>query len=466
MIADSVRIERTTPRLSGASPHERSPRCATTPRLAAGLFVFLGLLLPACAPKIVEPRVDDSDYIFPEFKRGELSSPDEKALRGAWNDVLTGRLARAEQTVTRLLAGRSGPRPVRVVRGFIALRGKRPADAEAIFASVLKAHEDDTAALVGLASAKRMMGLLDDALPFYLKAVRLRPHDAALVRRTGEVKLAVAEAAIGRAASLAAEGRKPEAIGMLRKALEVAPELSPIRLELADLLIEAGRRTEALAVLTAAEEADRNIAMRIASIRFEDGDLDAAERALRAGLVDLAEDPDGAALLARIKERRSFLALPEPLRAIGEASRVTRAELAALVVVRIDALRARKPTAASPVASDLSRTWARSYILRAIELGLMDVYPNHTFQPSGVVRRGELAVVAARVLDLAGWGKGNAAAPRDMSPSHLQYSSAVRVLGAGVMQSTATGAFEPWRIVSGAEVKSVVDALVRFSAQR
>ena len=53
-----------------------------------------------------------------------------------------------------------------------------------------------------------------------------------------------------------------------------------------------------------------------------------------------------------------------------------------------------------------------------------------------------------------------------MSPSHLQYSSVVRVLGAGVMQNAASGAFEPWRIVSGAEAKAVVDALARLSAPR
>jgi hypothetical protein len=94
----------------------------------------------------------------------------------------------------------------------------------------------------------------------------------------------------------------------------------------------------------------------------------------------------------------------------------------------------------------------------------MDVYPNHTFQPSGAVRRGELAVVAARVLDLVGWGRSNVTPPRDMSPSHLQYASVLRVVGAGVMANTRSGAFEPWRLISGAEAKAVVDALARLSA--
>ena len=188
--------------------------------------------------------------------------------------------------------------------------------------------------------------------------------------------------------------------------------------------------------------------------------------ALRRGLKNVAEDTEGAALLARIKDRRASLALPEPLRAIGDALRITRAELAALVVERVGALKSRQPAARGEVASDLSRTWARPQVLRAIELGLMDVYPNHTFQPSGVVRRGELAVVAARVLDLVGWGRSNGPAPKDMSPSHLQYSSVVRVVGAGVMQNAPSGAFEPWRIVTGAEAKTVVEALTRLSASR
>lgn len=431
-----------------------------------GAALALALVLPACGPKVATPQIDDADYVFPEIRRGELTSRDEKTLHRAWEDILAGQTARAEQSVGKLAASRPDLAPARVILGFAALRAGRLKDSDGIFGSVLGAQPNDVAALVGLASVRRKQGLLDQALPLYLKAERLRPKDAALGRRASEVKLAVAEAAIARAGSLSAEGKKAEAIVMLQRAIEVAPELSPVRLELADLLVESGRRTEALAVLAAAQDADRNITMRIASIRFEDGDLDGAEAALRRGLRDVAEDTEGAALLARIKDRRASLALPEPLRAIGEAARITRAELAALVVERVEALRSRKPAGRGEVASDLSRTWARPQVLRALELGLMDVYPNHTFQPSGVVRRGELAVVAARVLDLVGWGRSNGPAPRDMSPSHLQYSSVVRVVGAGVMQNAPSGAFEPWRIVTGAEAKGVVDSLARLSAQR
>ena len=429
-------------------------------------IVLTGLVLVACGPRPQAPRTDEIEYVFPEIRKGELSPRQEKDLHRAWDDVLTGRTDRAEQAANRLLSERPDLRPAQVVLAFAALRANRTQDAETLLSAVLVAEPNEAAALLGLASIRRRAGELERALPLYMKAQRLRPRDESLARRVSEVKLAVAEGAIAKAESLSAEGRKADAIAMLQKALEVAPELSPVRLELADLLVEAGRRPEALSVLGAAQDPDRSIAIRVATIRFEDGDLEGAEAALRRGLRDVADDAEAASLLARIRDRRSVLALPEPLRALTDAPRVTRADLAALVIVRVDALKSRKPAGASEVASDLSRTWARPQILRALELGLMDVYPNHTFQPAGIVRRGELAVVAARVLDLVGWGRSAAAAPRDMSPSHLQYSAAVRVIGAGVMQATPTGAFEPWRIVSGAEAKAVVDALARLSAAR
>lgn len=428
--------------------------------------VLPALLVPACGPAVKAPSVDDSDYIFPDIERGSVSARDEKVLREAWTDVLIGQSARADAAMSKLLASRASLRPAWVIKGFAALRAGRTSDAETTFAALVKAAPDEAVALVGLAATLRRAGRLDEALPLYLKAQRLRPRDGALARRSSEVKLAVAEGAIASASSLTAEGRKAEAIGMLQKALEVAPELVPVRLELADLLLEAGRRPEALAALAGVEEADRNIALKLATLRFEDGDLDGAESALNRGLRDPSEDEEGAALLVRIRERRAILALPEPLRGIAAAARVTRAELAALVIARIEALRTKRPVAVGAVASDLSRTWARPQIIRAIELGLMDVYPNHTFQPAGVMRRGELAVVASRVLDLLGWGRAAAPAPRDMSPSHLQYGAALRVMGAGVMQATPAGAFEPWRIVSGAEAKAVVDSLARLSSGR
>jgi hypothetical protein len=154
--------------------------------------------------------------------------------------------------------------------------------------------------------------------------------------------------------------------------------------------------------------------------------------------------------------------MPEEYRHIAEAPRVTRADLAALVAVRVRALQRVGP-GEPRVAVDISLSWARDYVARVLALGIMDVYPNHTFQPGAVVRRADLARAVARTLDSLGRPRSPGPAPTDMSPSHLDYDAVERVLGAGLMGLTASGAFEPWRPVSGNEAIEVVDAVARLA---
>jgi hypothetical protein len=130
-------------------------------------------------------------------------------------------------------------------------------------------------------------------------------------------------------------------------------------------------------------------------------------------------------------------------------------------VVKVKALRRVAP-GEPRVAVDISGSWAREQVASALALEIMDVYPNHTFQPGAIVRRVDLARAVARTLDLLRWPVAAAPAPSDMPPSHLDYQAVARVLAAGLMGLTAQGEFEPWRPVSGREAVEVVEALARL----
>jgi hypothetical protein len=161
------------------------------------------------------------------------------------------------------------------------------------------------------------------------------------------------------------------------------------------------------------------------------------------------------------REELELLSMPEEYRQIVAAPRVTRADLAALVAVRVPALRRLGP--GDPrVALDIGASWAREQVARVLALGIMDVYPNHTFQPGALVRRVDLARAVARTLDRLGWPPSAGPPPGDMSPSHLDYAAVQRVLGAGLMGLAESGGFEPWRPVSGREAIEVVDAVSRL----
>jgi hypothetical protein len=153
--------------------------------------------------------------------------------------------------------------------------------------------------------------------------------------------------------------------------------------------------------------------------------------------------------------------MPEEYRRIPSSPTITRADLAALLMSKVTML-SRLPPGPAKVAVDISGSWARDQIIRALALDVLDVYPNHTFQPAAVVRRGDLAAAVQRVLDLAKHPATTLAKPSDMSSTNLFRYPAARVVGAGLMDLTEAGAFEAWRPVSGQEAVDVVEGLIRL----
>ena len=89
---------------------------------------------------------------------------------------------------------------------------------------------------------------------------------------------------------------------------------------------------------------------------------------------------------------------------------VTRAQLAALIGVRLDDLLKRAPRSNSVVITDTRGSWAAPWIMSVARAGLMEVYPNHTFQPNAIVRRGDLAQAASKALSLIAAGNPRLAA--------------------------------------------------------
>jgi len=428
------------------------------------LAALLAGVLAGCASAPVR-LVDLEDFLYPVPLRGTLRARDVDRLESAWHDLMRGKAAKSERKFLAL--GRIYPRAASPGTGvgYARLRAQRNDAALSAFVAVLESHPSYVPALIGAATAARRTGDTVLAVDLYRRALAADPNAPAIVRRRlGETKMEVTEGCVQAARRALEAGQPEQAVMELRRGLRAAPEVSALRISLADLLAQRGNNAEAVEVLANDPTHDRQITRRLGALLMRIGE---PERARQVYARALATDPSDIELTRLVDDARraaEFLRMPEEYRHIFDAPRLTRADLAALLAVKVAGLMP-PPEREPPVATDISGSWARDHVLRVLALGMMDVFPNHTFKPGETVRRGDLAQTVAQTLALL--GRPAPPMPRlpDMSPAHLHYRAAARAVAEGIMDLTPEGHFEPWRAVTGPEAVVVVDALARLAAK-
>jgi tetratricopeptide (TPR) repeat protein len=434
-------------------------RTAALARIGLGLALLA--LAGSCAKRVKPPIPEGEDYVRPAVAPKEVSPREAKDLEDAWRDVLSGNTEPAVRRYQKLLGRHPDLVPARTGLAYARLRAGRASEAAAGFAAVLAARPEDVSALVGAGSAAFRRDDLDAAVAFYRTAQAVAPEDALVRRRLTSLKLQATERRMALAKAALDRGDTDAAVREYSAALEAAPEVAGVRLALAELLAGRGEVAGAVSLLEADPSGDRQVRLRLAALLLGEQEYGRAAEIYRALLARDPADAEAREGEKAAREGLETLSMPEEYRLIPDAPRVTRAGLAALIAVRVHALR-RLGTGEPRVALDIGASWAREQVARVLALGIMDVYPNHTFQPGAVVRRADLARAAARVMDRLGWPRASGPAPTDMTASHLDYEAVSRVLGAGLMGLTPSGAFEPWRPVSGREAIEVVDGLARL----
>ncbi len=402
------------------------------------------------------------EYVYPEPEQNVLKAADRERVLKAWQAVLSGNPQAAARAFGRLARKYPSSAAPPTGTAFARLRESKLDLAAALFTQTLDAHPRYVPALLGAAATAARRGDLDGALGYYSRAAALEAGlPAPLKRRHAEVRLQVTERHVAAALQALTSGDRAAAITEYGNALAAAPELAEVRLKLAQLMESEGLTADAAAVLAADPRNDRRLQLQLGEA------LTNLRRFAQASDVYarlLAGDPrDGEARKGyeRLLQQQEFWRMPEEYRRIYSATRVTRADLAALVAVNVkalDRLQAQEPS----VVTDISGSWAKQHVLRVLAYGIMDVYPNHTFQPAATVRRGDLAWSLSQILDQLRWPQAAAPEIKDMSPAHLYHAAAVRALSVGLLDLSPSGAFEPWRPITGPEAVSAVEALARL----
>jgi tetratricopeptide (TPR) repeat protein len=424
-------------------------------RLAASLIAAMAA---ACA---TPPRPPAIGEIPVARGTGEATAAERKELDKAHRDLQQGHTAAAEKRFRRL--SEKHPRLVAARTGLAYVRLKQGMNAEAarLFALVIAERPTDLDARLGAGETAARLGDLRQALEHYARATEAHPGDATAKKRYGETKLTFIEQRLAAAREAAGAGSAEEAIAQYRQALEAVPEVSGLRIELAKLLADKGDLAGAVAVLAADPTSDPLVLAKLGEVRTQQKDHAGAVEAYARAVMHDSANSDLGNKLEGAQRAYEFARMPEEYQRIYTAAQITRADLAALIDVKVTAL--AKVGALEPkVAVDISGSWAKDHIIKALALDIISVYPNHTFQPGAMVRRGDLARAVARVLDLLNWPSAPTPAISDMGRNHLYYDAVSRAVSAGLMDLTPERAFEAWRPVSGEQAVAAIEALSRL----
>jgi tetratricopeptide (TPR) repeat protein len=447
-------------------------------RLAA---IALALVIVAsCGPKVppvapgAPPYQHYPDYLFPTPAAASPAA-DRAGQREAWDTLQAGNVGSAERQLNELLKRAPADASILASLGYVAL-AKRDADrAVGRFNDAIAKQPALAPALVGRGLAFAELGRPADALASF-EAAHAADPSLDLAARIDALRFRAVEDTVARARTDGSGGKLEAARQEYQAALQLSPDSGVLLRELAGVERQLNDRPSARHHLERAMQVDpTDHAARIqyADLLEDQGDLSGAAKALEAAQA-IERSADVESRLATLRERTDLAGLPPEFRAIENSPTVTRAQVAALLGIRLPALLRAAPKRPAALVTDIGGQWAAPWISSVLDAGVMEAYPNHTFQPQGQVRRADFAAIVSRTLALASvldppraknWQRDHVSFS-DLQPSHPAFDAASRAVGARVLTTTADGAFEPTRPVTGAEAGEAVARLQKLIGPR
>jgi len=405
------------------------------------------------------------DYVFPSDARQPAAVA--ARLEQVWQLLQGNDLKGATREVQSVLEQAPASAAARTAQGYVALASRLPDVALRAFDAALATRPGFAPALAGRGHALLTQQKDTDALAAFDAALAADPSLVEIKRRADTVRLRVVDAAVAAARTARGARRFDDARAQYTRAIHASPESAFLYRDRA--AVERERHDDAAAVAdlrraAALEPSDADGLAALAAALAATGQLREAEAAYRSAL---ALDPSEAtrADLARLTARLRDTQLPGEVREIESHRQLSRGDLAALLGVRFEALLRGAPSV-QLVITDLRDDWTRGWITSVTGAGIMEPYPNHTFQPSAPALRADLAAASWRLLALAAPARPTLRPylqerPQiaDVSRTHPLYAAAASVVASGTMPLLEGGRFDAARVLSGADAAAAVTRL-------
>jgi tetratricopeptide (TPR) repeat protein len=387
----------------------------------------------------------------------------------AWNLLQSGQGRAAAKAFATLAARQPAFFPAKAGLGYSELAERDYLAAASAFEATLAQAPTYLPALAGRAESLVAANRPVEAVAALEALVKADPSRAAARTQLETLRLRSIETLVEEGRQARQRGDYDRARDAWLRALQAAPDSAFMYRELAASERLGGRLDAAREhVLAALKLDDRDTAAHslLGEIEAARGDRAAALAAYNRAR-ELDPRGDHAARIATLEREMALAALPEAYRNVATSPVVTRGDLAALLGVALESWLGAGAGASAPLMTDTRSHWAQRWILAVTAAGLMEVYPNHTFQPGSVVRRVDLADTVRRAIEglearnpaASAKLRGTPSTFADLPETHAAYGAASLAVGSGLMQADSGQLFAPARPVTGAEAVATVNRL-------
>jgi tetratricopeptide (TPR) repeat protein len=397
----------------------------------------------------------------------DLSLDERILVEDAWKSIKVGNTNNAQKLIEKLGSESSF---YYVGMGYVAYLMDDFQTAEQYFKASLSYYPEVELAHFGLAQIYEDFNKVDNAFSEYREILKKDPDNPWAKPRYEKIKDEKTEEALTEATTFLSAGDRESSKESYLRALYYSPGSIEAHLALGKIYRDEGNFQNALLHLKAAGDAkpqDLDIRKVYADTLFQAGELKNS-----LGIYeDLQErDPGDQEIrdrLETIKNRLGIFELPNQYNNIQFTESVTKEDIAALLSVKFkDTL--EEPRGKPPIIIDISTSWASRFILHTASLGILDVYPNHTFQPKKVIPRAEMAEILFRLIEhlkRKGYSFIQQIPPdriqiSDVSPSNYYYRPIILLISYDIMTLSQDRAFFPDQAVSGREAIRLLDLIL------
>jgi len=431
-----------------------------------GICTLFCLLLWSCATYQPPPP---SFYIgsLPQSAVSLLSLDERILAEDAWRNLKIGNADKAVKIFSKLGTGS----PLYLAgMGYANYVRREKQRAEDFFLASLREYPQQILSRLGLAQLYLESDRDEQAFSECRKVLNIEPDHPWAKPQYENIKQRKTEDMLNAAQDFIAAENQEAGKAAYLKVLYYSPESTQAHLALAGIYNQEEKPENALIHIKAAYDKNpqnESILETYGEILFASKEnaksLDVYEKLLEL-------DPGHQIAQERVetlKNRLGIFELPSQYNSIPSSEAVTKEQMAALLSVKFKNILVL-PTTKPPIIIDISTSWAAKFILQISALSILDIYPNHTFQPNKIISRAEMAETTNRLLNhLEQQGHrfiqqippGNIKIS-DVSPDNYYYNPILMMISYDLMSLAPGKTFNPDRPVSGREIVRLLDVIL------